>query len=78
MPGFTSWRRWYSGGYCSTSSGISGRGPTMLMSPFSTFQKFGSSSRLVARRKRPTRVSRDIGVVKTNVLKWTCSSFGVS
>ena len=33
-----------------------GRGPTMLMSPRSTFHSCGSSSSLVARRTRPTRV----------------------
>ena len=36
----------------------SGRGPTRLISPLSTFQTCGSSSRLVRRSKRPTRVTR--------------------
>jgi len=41
-----------------TISGSSGRGPTMLMSPRSTFQSCGNSSRLVLRRKWPMRVMR--------------------
>ena len=35
-----------------------GRGPTSVMSPRSTFQNCGSSSRLVRRRKRPIGVLR--------------------
>ena len=35
-----------------------GRGPTSDISPFSTFQSWGSSSRLVRRRSRPIRVTR--------------------
>src|SRR5439155_16718397 len=41
-----------------TSAASGGRGPTRLMSPFSTFQSCGSSSALVRRRARPTRVMR--------------------
>jgi hypothetical protein len=36
----------------------SGRGPTRLISPRSTFHSSGSSSRLVARRNAPRRVTR--------------------
>ena len=46
------------GWYCSTSYGSGGRGPTSDMSPRSTFQNCGSSSRLVLRRKRPIGVTR--------------------
>ncbi len=42
------------GRYC----GRSGRGPTTLMSPRSTFHRLGSSSRLVRRKKRPSGVRR--------------------
>ena len=41
-----------------SSSGTTGRGPTMDMSPRSTLNNWGSSSRLVRRRNRPTRVTR--------------------
>src|SRR5947199_21850 len=41
-----------------TNSGRSGRGPTRLMSPRSTFHNWGSSSRWVRRRRRPTGVTR--------------------
>ena len=41
-----------------TNSGRSGRGPTRLMSPLSTFQSCGSSSSRVLRRNRPIGVTR--------------------
>ena len=37
---------------------VAGRGPTRLMSPFTTFHSWGSSSSEVFRRNRPTRVTR--------------------
>src|SRR5260370_4073382 len=40
--------------YCSSSYGSAGRGPTSDMSPRSTFQSWGSSSRLGRRRMCPT------------------------
>ncbi len=40
------------------NTGRSGRGPTMLISPLSTFQSCGSSSMRVFRMNRPTRVTR--------------------
>ena len=59
MPGFaSSTRRRCHGWYCSTSKGSGGRGPTSDMSPRSTFQNCGSSSRLVFRRNRPGGVMR--------------------
>jgi hypothetical protein len=39
-------------------SGSSGLGPTKLISPLSTFQSCGNSSRLVLRRNLPSPVSR--------------------
>ena len=45
-------------GYWATAYGTSGRGPTRLISPRSTFHSCGSSSRLVRRRNAPTRVIR--------------------
>ena len=63
MPGFaSSTRRRCHGWYCSTSKGSGGRGPTSDMSPRSTFQNCGSSSRLVLRRNRPD--GRDARVVR--------------
>ncbi len=54
IPGSTSWRRAcsreYRGRYCTRS----GRGPTSDRSPRRTFQIWGSSSMLVARRSRPS------------------------
>jgi len=49
-----------------------GRGPTRLISPFSTFQSSGNSSRLVLRRKRPSDVSRS-----ASVSKFLASSLGL-
>jgi glycosyltransferase involved in cell wall biosynthesis len=43
---------------CPRKCGRSGRGPTRLMWPRSTFQSCGSSSRWVRRRKDPSRVRR--------------------
>ena len=43
---------------CSTNTGRSGRGPTMLMSPMSTLMNWGSSSNDERRRKRPSGVAR--------------------
>ena len=45
-------------GNSSTSVRKAGRGPTRLISPFSTLISWGSSSRLVRRRKWPIRVTR--------------------
>ena len=58
IPGFIESRRRCHGSYCSTSLRSAGRGPTRLMSPFRTFQSCGSSSRLVARKTRPSGVTR--------------------
>ena len=44
--------------YRATSDGTGGRGPTRLISPRNTFQSCGSSSRLMRRSRRPTRVTR--------------------
>src|SRR5690554_2347422 len=57
-PGRTSWRRNCSLEYSGKYSINKGRGPTRLMSPLSTFQSSGNSSRLVARRKLPKGVMR--------------------
>ena len=64
MPGFMRWR-W---AYSATSLALwvspvfmptaCGRGPTSDISPFSTLNSCGSSSRLVRRMTRPTRVTR--------------------
>src|SRR5271157_1054895 len=58
IPGRTSWRLACSGVYRARYCISSGRGPMRLKSPLSTFQSWGSSSRLVLRRNRPSRVSR--------------------
>ncbi len=64
MPGFMRWRHAYSATSRADSTSpvrmpmAWGRGPTRLISPQSTFQSCGSSSRLVLRMKRPTRVTR--------------------
>ena len=58
-PGFTRWRWCCHGSYRATISTSSGRGPTRLMSPRTTFQNWGSSSRLHFRRNRPTRCGAD-------------------
>lgn len=42
----------------SAKPGTSGRGPTRLMSPISTFQRSGSSSSLVRRKNAPSLVTR--------------------
>ena len=58
-PGFTAssrcrcQRRYFWNSYIT-----GGRGPTRDISPFSTFQNCGNSSRLVFRRKRPIGVTR--------------------
>src|SRR5690554_5724530 len=57
-PGRASWRRYCSCEYSGRYSINSGRGPTRLISPLSTFQSSGNSSRLVARRKLPNGVMR--------------------
>src|SRR2546430_17200974 len=41
-----------------TKRGRSGLGPTTLISPFKTLKNWGNSSRLVLRRKTPSRVRR--------------------
>ena len=58
IPGLTPSRTRCSGRYRATICSSSGRGPTRLISPRTTFQSCGSSSRLVLRRTRPTRVTR--------------------
>ncbi len=61
MPGRTASRASKPGTWRSTraaSSGRSGRGPTRLISPRSTFTACGSSSRCQRRSTRPTRVTR--------------------
>ena len=58
IPGRMSCRRRSSGVYFSRYSTSRGRGPTRLMSPRTTFHSSGSSSRLEARRNRPSRVMR--------------------
>src|SRR2546425_430149 len=61
MPGRTRWRRWYPS-ICSRRStkiaGCSGRGPTTFMSPSSTLNSCGSSSRRTFRSRRPIGVTR--------------------
>lgn len=64
MPGLTRWRELYS--LTASSKGMPaalvavawGRGPTIDMLPASTLNSCGSSSMLVLRMKRPTRVMR--------------------
>ena len=61
MPALTLWRSMYCGMRClncSTKNGRSGRGPTIDMSPRSTFQNCGSSSRSNRRSQRPIGVAR--------------------
>ena len=57
-PGLTDRRRRCHGSYWATSSPMGGRGPTSDIRPASTWNNCGVSSRLVRRRKRPTRVTR--------------------
>ena len=61
MPGRTRWRRWYPS-ICSRRytkiAGCSGRGPTIFMSPTSTFKSCGSSSSRNFRSTRPIDVTR--------------------
>ncbi len=59
MPGSTLCRRRCRSEYSSKYSARRGRGPTKLISPRRTFQISGSSSRLLTRSHRPSRVSRD-------------------
>ena len=65
MPGRTD-RRFsrHAGQNWFSLSGL-GRGPTMLMSPTSTFQNCGSSSSWHLRRMRPTRVTRGSSLMNT-------------
>src|SRR5690606_36100525 len=58
IPGFTSCRRYCSGVYKGKYSIRSGLGPTRLISPFSTFHKPGSSSKLDERNREPNLVNR--------------------
>ena len=61
MPAFTLWRSMYCGILClncATNSGRSGRGPTIDMSPRSTFQSCGSSSTFDRRSSLPSGVRR--------------------
>ncbi len=57
-PGRISWRRACSGEYKGRYSINSGRGPTKLISPLSTFHNSGSSSKLVDRKNFPNPVRR--------------------
>jgi hypothetical protein len=57
-PGVTSSRRLNQPVHCSASWTGKGRGPTSDMSPRSTFQSCGNSSRFVFRSSRPTGVIR--------------------
>src|SRR5690554_4666409 len=57
-PGRTSWRRYCSALYNGRYSISNGRGPTKLISPFSTFHNSGSSSKLVERNQLPKGVKR--------------------
>src|SRR5664280_3469172 len=56
MPGRMEWRRACAAEYSGRYSISSGRGPTTLMSPRSTLNSSGSSSRLAARSWRPNSV----------------------
>src|SRR5439155_321711 len=61
MPAFTLWRSMYCGILplnSATNSGRSGRGPTMDISPLSTFQNCGSSSMFELRSILPSGVRR--------------------
>ena len=58
MPGFTLSTFRCSSVYISTYFLTSGLGPTRLMSPFTTFSSWGSSSSLYLRMKWPMRVMR--------------------
>ena len=63
MPGRTLQRTFQSPGlYSARCAGTSGRGPTRLISPLSTLINWGSSSMLVRRMNRPTRVIRGSSV----------------
>ena len=68
MPGLIRWRWAYSATRRADSTspvfmfGACGRGPTRDISPRSTLKICGSSSRLVLRMKRPTRVTRQSSV----------------
>ena len=58
-PGLTlKRRRWAGSSNRSTSSTGSGRGPTRLISPRSTFKSWGNSSMLYLRSRRPIGVMR--------------------
>src|SRR5262249_23235733 len=78
MPGLTLWRR-DNGEICSANASLRaigcGRGPTIDISPSSTFTSWGSSSIFVRLRIRPTRVTR--GSFLTACLKWHPSSIVV-
>src|SRR5258708_31632884 len=58
MPGFIASRSKYHLSYEERSEGIIGRGPTRLISPLSTLNSWGSSSKLERLRYLPTRVIR--------------------
>ncbi len=77
MPGFTLKRRFCQATSIRTASRTdSGRGPTMLMSPSSTLTSCGSSSTLVLRSQRPTRVILgSLRILKIGpVFSFRCSS----
>ncbi len=65
-PGSTENRSDAESGSASASSGHSGRGPTKLISPRSTFNSCGNSSMLQRRSHRPTRVMRGSLVILKN------------
>src|SRR4030095_4364163 len=77
MPAFTLCRSIYLGidfRKYSINTGLSGRGPTKLISPLSTLINWGNSSRLVARNIRPNDVTRgSLVVAQTGPV--TCSAF---
>jgi len=83
-PGRTRCRRSYPGialsgsmtpsAVVSDSPGLSGRGPTTLMSPRKIFHSCGSSSKAVARRMRPTRVTRGSSTVAWMAPVWRSAS----
>ena len=73
-PGLTSFAPYFSRSAMRSSwFQRAGLGPMMLMSPFSMFQIWGSSSRLYFRRKPPTRVMYCSGFFR----RWVGASWGV-
>ena len=54
--------------------GRSGRGPTMFISPLSTFRSWGSSSSRYWRSTRPTRVTRGSASAAHTAPLWRSAS----